>query len=254
MKILTTGSLSGLGKYIFDQFGGIAWTRDISDTAKKKLKSKGVDIIIHCAFNSSKSINSNNLYAYLSDNVLLTEELINIPHNKFVFISSVDVYPKDKKRHKEDEVIDVNEIDGVYGITKLMSESLVKNKCHNFLILRCTSLLGKYSRQNSLIKILKENNPTLTVRGNSVFNYILHSDISDFIAYALKQDLGGIYNVASSDNVTFSEVVEMLGEKVNFGAYYYNVGNIDNSKIVSILPTFKKTSKEVILEFRRIIK
>lgn len=249
MKILITGTPSGLGKYIYNDLGGISWTRNITDKAKKKLKAEGVDVIIHCAFNSSQTVDSNNLYDYLADNVLLTEELVNIPHNKFILSSSVDVYPKDKKHHKEDGVVDVNAVNGIYGITKLMSESLVKNKCRNFLILRCTSLLGRNSRKNSLIKILKDSNPTLTVTGDSVFNYVLHSDISDFIKLAIKQDVQGVYNVASSENITLSEIVDMFGKKVNFGKYKYNVGNIDNIKITSLFPAFKKSSMEAIKEF-----
>lgn len=249
MKILTTGTLSGLGKHIYNDLGGIFWTRNITDKAKKKLTDEGVDVIIHCAFNSSQSVDSNNLYDYLSDNVLLTKELLNIPHKKLIFISSVDVYPKDKKRHKENETIDINQVSSLYGITKLMSETLIKNKCRNFLILRCTSLLGRNSRKNSLIKIIKDSNPILTITDDSVFNYVLHSDISDFIKLAIKQDVQGVYNVASSWNITLSEVAEMLGKKVNLGKFYYNVGNIDNSKISSIFPAFKKTSKEAILEF-----
>lgn len=249
MKVLTTGTLSGLGKYIFEHTDGTAWNRDISDTDKKKLKSEGVDIIIHCAFNSSKTVDSNNLYEYISDNVFLTEELLNIPHKKFIFISSVNVYPKDKKNHKEEEIIDIDKINGIYGMTKLMSEALVKKYSPNYLILRCTSLLGKTSRKNSLIKILKDKNPSLTLKAASVFNYVLHSDIYDFISLALKKDVQGIYNAASSKNITLSEIAAMLGKKVNFGEYIYNIGNIDNSKVTSLSSAFKKTSKAVIEEF-----
>lgn len=249
MKVLITGTLSGLGKYIFEKFSGIPWNRNINDREKKRLRSEGVDIIIHCAFNSSQVVDSNNLYSYLSDNVFLTKELIDIPHKKFIFISSVDVYPKDQKFHSEDEVIDISRILGIYAITKLMSESLIKVKCKSFLILRCTSLLGKYSRPNSLIRILKDKRPQLSLSGKSILNYVLHSDIFDFMNLAIKNNIQGIYNVASSENITLSEVADILGKKVKFGDYIYNVGNIDNSKISSIFPSFKRTSKEIILEF-----
>lgn len=248
MKILVSGSLSGLGKYIFGQFGGIAWNRDITDKEKEKLKAEGVDIIVHCAFNLSQSVDSNNLYDYLADNVLLTEELLNIPHKKFIFISSVEVYPKDRKLNSEEEVIDVNTVNGIYGVTKLMSESQVMKQSPNYLILRCSALLGKNSRKNSLIKIM-EGIRELILTADSVFNYVLHSDVSDFIKLAIEQDIRGIYNVSSSKNIVLSEVAKTLGKKVNFGKYYYNVGNLDNSKISSIFPAFKKTSKEVIVAF-----
>lgn len=248
MKILVSGSKSGLGKYLFERMAGISWDRSISDKVKNELKDNGVDIIIHCAFNPRSSVDLASLYGYLSDNVLLTEELLNIPHEKFIFISSADVYPKDKKNHRENEVIDINAVGGIYGVTKLMSEVQVIKRSHNFLILRCTAMLGKYSRKNSLIKII-EDTRELTLSGRSTFNYVLHSDIFDFIKYVIKKDIRGIYNIATSKNITFLEVANILRKEIKFGSYIYNVGEVDNSKISGVFPAFKKTSKEVILQF-----
>ena len=161
-KFLITGTSSGLGKYLHDNLGGISLNRE-------KIQKNGAEIIIHCAFNSDR--NPKNTDQYFRDNVFLTGELTKVPHKKFIFISSVDVYPKDAKRHFENEVINRNKIDGLYAATKFMSEQLVKKNCSNFLILRCVALLGKDSRKNSLIKIIKDDKPTLTLSGKSVFNY-----------------------------------------------------------------------------------
>ncbi len=251
MRILTTGILSGLGKFIHENLGGVGLTRDTSPEDIEKIKNDGVDIIIHCAFNSRRRINSDSLYHYLEDNVLLTKRVVSFPHKKFIFLSSVDVYPKRTDVHSEDEIIEVDSVSGIYGITKLMSESILKNHCENYLILRGTALLGKYSRKNSLIKIIEGEGCTLTLSGDSRFNYVLHLDILDFIKFSIDHDVKGIYNLASSENITLSEVVDMLGKKVKFGTYFYNVGNIDNSKISSIFPVFKKTSKEIVTQFIR---
>lgn len=248
---LITGSSSGLGKYLYDNLGGFSLNRQTTKGEREKIKKDGAEVIIHCAFNSDRD--PKNLDQYLKDNVLLTEELTHFPYKKFIFISSVDVYPKDSNKHSEDEIIDVGKVDGIYAVTKLMSEDLVKKNCSNFLILRCTALLGKDSRKNSLIKILKDNKPTLTLSGKSTFNYILHSDILNFIKLAIKKNLQGIYNVASSENITLSEANNLFKKQVNFGDYIYNVGNIDNRKIISIYPRLKKTSNEVIEFFSKVI-
>lgn len=248
-RLLTTGTLSGLGRHIHEKFGGSSWTRDTPLKDRQKIKTFGVDVIVHCAFNSSRSVSSNNLYVYFTDNVLLTQELVAIPHKKFIFLSSIDVYPKQPKLHSEDEVIDVNKVSGIYGITKLLSESLVKSHCHDHLVLRCTSLLGRNSRKNSLIRLSGEESYVLTLTSNSRFNYILHSDVSDFIQLAIRNDIQGIYNAASSSDITLQEIADMLGRQVNFGTDHYDVGDIDNSKITAIFPKFKKTSKDVIDEF-----
>lgn len=247
--ILTTGVLSGLGRYIHENLGGTGLTRDLSIEDREKIRSRGADIIIHCAFNSRQGINSDSLYHYLEDNVLLTKELVSFSHKKFIYLSSVDIYPRGAGLHSEDEIIDMDSVSGIYGITKLMSEAIVKNHCENYLVLRPTFLLGKYSRKSSTIKVIENKECILTLSGNSIYNYVLHSDILDFIKLSIDGDLKGIYNLASSENVTLSEVADMLGKKVNFGTYLYDVGNIANSKISSVFPAFKKTSKEVVAQF-----
>lgn len=246
---LTTGTLSGLGKHIYENLGGIGLTRYLSTEDRERIKSRGVDTIIHCAFNSRRGINSDSLYGYLEDNVLLTKELVSFPHKKFIYLSSADVYPKDGSLHSEDEIIDVDSLSGIYGITKLMSESIVKNHCENYLILRATALLGKHSRRNSLIKIIEDKECILTLSGDSRFNYVLHSDILDFIRFSIDNDLTGIYNLASSENITLSEAANIFAKKVSFGTYTYDVGEIGNDKISSVFPAFRKTSRETITQF-----
>jgi len=253
-KILITGSASGLGKYFYENLSGKGLDRDTSFEELEKIKKQGVDIIIHCAFNSSKNVNSNSLNSYLKDNIFLTKNLVPIPHKKFIFISSIDVYPKDQNIHSEEEIINLDSIDDIYGITKLMSEAIVKNNCKNYLILRCSALLGKYSRKNSLIKIIENDECNLTLSGKSEFNYVLHSDILEFIKFAIKKNLQGVYNMVSFQNITLSEIVNIFGKKVNFGKYVYKTGQIDNSKIASIFPVFKKTSIEIINKFTKEIK
>lgn len=239
MNYLITGSSSGLGKYLHDQLGGSAFNRDGTNV-------KETEVLIHCAFNRAKEVNSKNLYEYLSDNIFLTKKLVKIPHKKFIYISSVDVYPKDNKKHSEDEVIDVNQLSEIYAISKFMSESIVRNFSSNFLILRCSALLGRDARDNSLIKIIKETNPSLSLSSQSVFNYVLHKDVLEFIKIAIEKDLQGVYNLVSSRNISLSRIAKLFGKKVNFGEYIYSIGEIGNSKAASILPAFKKTSKEVI--------
>ena len=246
-NFLITGVSSGLGKYLHDNFGGISFDR------KNKEEVDEAEVIIHCAFNRNRDITTQNLYQYLFDNIFLTKKLAKIPHKKFIFISSVDVYPKNDQKHFENEVINVNQVSGIYEITKLFSESLIQTLCPNLLILRCAALLGKDSKENSLIKIIREDNPTLTVSADSIFNFILHTDVLEFIKKAIENDLQGIYNLASSKNITLKQVADLVKKKVTFGDYVYNVGNIDNSKTRSVTPAFKKTSEEIIVEFSQLI-
>ncbi len=74
-----------------------------------------------------------------------------------------------------------------------------------------------------------------------------------FIQLAIEKDLQGIYNLSSSKNITLRKIAELLEKKVTFGTYRYTVGDIDNHKVSQIRPSFKKTSLEVIDEFRKLL-
>ncbi|RLF52126.1 MAG: hypothetical protein DRN24_03795 [Thermoplasmata archaeon] len=249
-KIFVSGVKSGLGKYLYEKLDGFGLTRDTSEKELELVKKRGkLDVIIHCAFNSKRGITSENLYDYISDNVFLTKKLVSLPHKKFIFISSIEVYPKNNILHKEDEIIDVDKISNLYGLTKLISEAIIKKHCNNYLILRATALLGGYSRKNSLLRILQDKECVLTLAPESSFNYVLHSDVLEFIKYALEKDIIGIYNLAASKNIQLKEVAEIYNKEVKFGSYYYKTGDIDNSKISSIFPIFKKTSEDNIKRF-----
>lgn len=246
-KFIITGTSSGLGKYLHENLGGAGWNRQASKKEREEIQKNGAEIIIHCAFNSEN--NPKDSDQYCNDNALLTEELTKVPHKKFIFLSSIDVYPKDAQKHSEDETLDIYNIDGLYAKTKFMSEQIVEKNCPKFLILRCSALLGKDSRKNSLIKIIQDDNPTLTLSPDSSFNYILHKDVLEFIKFAIEKDLQGIYNLASSKNITLKEASDLFKKKVNFGNFIYNVGNIDNKKAALVLSNFKKTSEEAIKQF-----
>jgi nucleoside-diphosphate-sugar epimerase len=249
MRILTTGADSGLGKFVHRTFGGFAWTRNTTAEQKEVIKREGVDVIVHCAFNSQQKVTSATLYDYFTDNVALTADLTGIPHRKFVFISSVDVYPRTGSDCSETAVVDVNSISTFYGVTKLMSESVVHARCPNHLILRCTTLLGRDARKNSLIRILDDSPCVLTLAADSRFNYLLHVDVAGFISHCIDNKLGGIYNIASASSVTLAEIAEMANKQVQFGSFRYDVGQVDNRKAANAFPAFKKASLDVIKQF-----
>ena len=91
------------------------------------------------------------------DNVFLTRDLANIPHNKFVLISSID-----------------QSKNSPYGVSKKISEIVVKKICSNYLIIRPSALLGKEMRKNTFQKII--HNEDIVLTPESVMNYVLYQD------------------------------------------------------------------------------
>lgn len=248
-KILVTGVKGGIGRYIHEQLGGTGFTRQSNNL--NELKRQSFDVIIHCACNHTPAwrITNENLSQYYYDNIVLTEEILQISHRYFVFFSTVDIYPGDSRPHPENEIIQANSVRSIYSVMKLISESAVRDKANNFLILRLAFLIGKYMRRNNLLKPFEDLNPVLSLDSSSQYNLIRYFDVLKFIQLALAREEIGIFNLGSSDSISLAKIVEIAGKKVIFGTNHYETGNIANQKAVHISPAFNKTSEGVLREF-----
>ena len=87
----------------------------------------------------------------MDDNFLLTQRLVDIPHRKFVFVSTLAVYPPTSRAVSEDEDVDLMPLTGPYAFTKLFSDLYVQERASNPLILRTTTLLGPAIRPSTVL-------------------------------------------------------------------------------------------------------
>ena len=233
MKILVTGGNSGLGKYITSTIPGcLNLTRNNRQSLITKLKEEGVDLIIHCAFGTQGGYKQNDIidyFKYVDDNILL-----NACSLKIVYISSLVVY--------ESEVIN-------YKYTKLYAESIIKNLGTNPLILRCPAMLGKHMRSNNVLRLINDPNTQLSLTKESNFNYILHSDILDFILHCYENNINDILPFVSSNNITLEEIVDILGVDAHYGNYTFNTMLLSNEHLIKYNSILNKTSQEVFKQF-----
>src|SRR5262245_6198955 len=93
-SILISGAASGLGNAIYRALGGIPLVRGLSLDDPSVRAAEPFDVIIHCAVNARYPITMGSAFDYLDDNFLLTQRLLNLPHKRFIYMSSLDVYPK----------------------------------------------------------------------------------------------------------------------------------------------------------------
>tara|TARA_R100001510_G_C7594912_1_gene163388 strand:- start:43 stop:732 length:690 start_codon:yes stop_codon:yes gene_type:complete len=224
-KILVTGVKSGLGKYIYENISNsVGLTRE----NKQDVLKGEYDLIVHCAFHSDRDNNIDDYYDYIDSNILLTNELVKLKHKRFVYISSLAVYDKDYSAYKH---------------TKLCSEAIVNKKANNPLIMRVPAMLGVDIRPNTIFRILKEHKPKLTLSEESTFNYVLHSDVKNFV---LLNESNGVVDFVSNGNVTLKKVNEILNGNAVFGNYKF------------ITPEIKdgvnwKSSEQVINEYKELV-
>lgn len=247
MKMLVTGTNRGLGKFLRIHFDSDRLDRETTMPVGK------YDVIVHSAVSRSKDINIDTCIDYFSDNVSLTEKVLSIPCKKFIYISTIDVYPQSSPRlWKESDDLTFNTgvpLLGMYGMSKFVSESMVARFSENFLILRCAVLLNKYSRVNTIKQILDSEHHDLFVSGESKYNCVLVSDLAKFIEQAVTDNLQGIYNVASSDYICLDALAKKINSDVTFTDYVYGLSKADNSKICGVAPFFDKSTLEAISQF-----
>jgi hypothetical protein len=83
----------------------------------------------------------------------------------------------------------------------------------------------------------------------SEFNYVLHSDILDFILKSYDSNITDTIDFVSSENITFKEIEDILRVKAKFGNFNFITPLISNQKLISLYPKLNKTSKEVLNQF-----
>ena len=234
-KILITGPKSGLGRYIYETFpGSVGLTRKNRDAILGR--EDEYDLIIHSAFNTKNAGRNkvDDYFKFVDDNILLTNELVSLNHKKFIYISSIAVY---------DDVITP------YSQTKMFSESIVQKKSNNPLIVRCSSLLGRHMRPNTITKLIQENNPKITLSKDSTYNFIRHKDVTDFILKSYESNISGVFDFVASDYLNLKDIAEHLSANADFGEYTFKTNKISNQALASTFPEFDKSSWDALNEF-----
>lgn len=218
MKFLITGCDSGLGKFLIQNIpNSIGLDRDNYNLIKDDV----YDIIVHCAFNKENEITD--YKKYLDDNIFLTKKIKDIKHQKFIYISSVDVYQENQT---------------MYSLFKKFSESMM-NQID--LVLRCPTLIGPTMKKNHIEKI--KNNEEITLSKDSIFNYILMDDLLEFITKYDVKNFSGVIDFVPNDSIKIIEVSNYFQTEPKFGDYHYTSDYNFDKPIYKILNHFDKSSK-----------
>ena len=233
-KVLVSGASSGLGKYLAEELDADTYCRN------SELACGEYDVVVHNAWDTQRRDPCT--FTYFTYAQALFNKLVCVPHKKFIFLSSVEVYPKDHKDHKEydeDSALDNRDINGVYGITKFSIEQQLASH-DNCVIIRPSSLLGEYTRSGNNVSKIRDGK---TVRLNpfSILNFVLYEDILKFMQVAIEKDLKGIYNLISSNHLTVSTIHHGAFEEDN---YLYKLSKICNKKVQEFVPELSRSSEE----------
>lgn len=249
IPLLITGVESGLGRYLHECWGGLGLGRRTLNRGLREAGRQGVGVIVHCAGNPAGTVPVPDLPGYLEDNLLLTQRLTELPHRKFVYLSSAAVYAGQGRRCSEGQRLTLAAGMTPYALTKLMAEALVIRAGRRPLILRPTFMLGRYSRLGNLTRLLAGRPYRLSLAAASSYNVVLHEDVGGFILAALARRLTGVFNLAAGGNITLRRVAALCNPAARFGRVLYRVGMVSNRKARAVYPALAHTSAQNITRF-----
>ena len=179
---------------------------DITDREKtiQLIINQNPDIVFLASALTNVDLCEKNFEIAKSTNVTGTQNVIDgckKTNSKLVYFSTSAVFDGKKIKYSEsDETCPVNN----YGITKVLSEQLIKNSKLPFLIIRTDQPYGwteKWQRTNSVLRIIDN------LKNNNVFNEITDwynnptyiPDMIISIMELIKQNSTGIYHITGSD-------------------------------------------------------
>tara|TARA_A100001011_G_scaffold398029_1_gene500972 strand:- start:6568 stop:7314 length:747 start_codon:yes stop_codon:yes gene_type:complete len=226
--IVITGTQSGLGKFFKKKIKNSISINKFNYKSKlKELKNKKIDTLIHCAFSK---VNDNYFDLY-EKNIIFLNQLLDLNIKKFIFISSIYVsqYEKYDNFNKN-----LNYYNSLYTFLKKISEEIILKKHNNSLILRCSSFITPFSKENNIYKLMK-NNKNLSITKNSNYNIIDPNDLLKICKISInKKNIKGIFNICANNNLSAFSMAKLSNFNKKFGRYKFTY------RKVSVYETYKK--------------
>ena len=134
----------------------------------------------------------------------------------------------------------------LYKISKLICENILKER-KQLVILKLGSIIGKYMRKNTILKLIKDKDVKIGLSKKSLYSFISFSEILDFINICLKGNYIGTFNFLRNDFVTL-EKYQKIKQKSSIWKFFFKGISGSNSKINKIYNLREKTSIDVIID------
>jgi len=210
---------------------------------------QNIDTVIHFAAQSHVSNSFLNPLEFTNDNIIGTHTLLEavriskennkVAFNKFIYISTDEVYGDNDTFDKYDIKTESSGLNPTnpYAATKAAAEMLVNSYFYSFkipiIIVRSNNVYGKYQYYEKVIpKFIYQalDNKRITIQGNYGLNRRCFLYIDDFISglelILLKGKINEIYNVGSGDEITIldlaKKIIMMTNNNENYENYDFN--------------------------------
>ena len=190
----------------------------------KKIKNFNIELLIHLAAVDGENLNPNlNPKKIIKENKKIDKILIYLQKNnnikKILFSSSNKIFENNYQEIITHKTIPKPE--NAYGLSKLCTEKIIKNKFKSFLILRLPSVIGPRLKKGLIFRFLKKikkNKEIKIYNINKKFNNIFDvKDLIKIINIYLKETgkIKKTFNMCSCDDITILDLLKYLHKIMN---------------------------------------
>ena len=222
MKVLVTGADGFIGSVLcrelenrgfkvfkvcyLKELGDNSFRLDLTRDSLEKLP-KQVDAVVHLAGVISYSKSVEKVRSMFNVNVGATKRVARKYRDSFfIHFSSVSVYGEIEKGRCADENYPCNP-ENCYGVSKLMSEEVVKKFCKELAILRVAPVYGKLNKiWEEIFTLFLLRFPVPAV--DSLTHLCHIKNVTSAVATLLEKGYCGTFNVADKKPVRFLKLVK----------------------------------------------
>ena len=224
---------------------------------KNEFLGKECDILIYANGNALKyKANSDPYFDFNASVNSIAEYIHGIDFQKFILISSMDVYDTKDNLSSTKEDVKINSLKLTpYGYHKFLVEEYVKHFGKNYLIFRLPGIIGPGLKKN-VVYDASHSEKKIMISEKSVHNIINTDFVAKVIFKILELGIKNeIFNIASKNSISIKKIIELSGQTSEFTPEskdkieHYEVNTEKISKYVDLT-----TSEEAIEEYLEYLK
>src|SRR3989344_2560445 len=172
MKIGILGGNGLVGSDLTKYFSSQHQVTPIARESYSRNKKEKFDIFVNANGNSKRFWALKNIFPdFEASTISVYKSIFDFQFKKYIYISSVDVYPNPSSPNTTKETSKINiSKQNSYGFHKYLSEQIVKKHLSDWIILRPSSILGINLKKGPLLDAL--NNNLLYITPDSKLQYI----------------------------------------------------------------------------------
>ena len=251
MKIGIIGSNGFLGTILYTNF--VKYFDEVIGINRQNYDNclGAYDVIINVNGNSRKYWANNNALADFDSSVTsVYKTMFDFSCGLYIYISTADIYNQPTLLLSvEDRYIETKQ-QSVYGFNKFLAESIVKKHQRNFIILRCSAIIGKGLKKGIIYDAMSGSD--LFVTENSCIQFISADAITNVITKLISNNVKNtIINVGGCGTTPINYIAKLLNSKLIFSrqaTYQYYEMNVDKLKKLFLLDNSNNYVKEIINE------